>query len=104
MFYDGRGNTYDIFGNQEVHGAPQSREYLFEGVDISSMTGNEQIITPIDPIETIDPELLETDEPEPVTFIENIPVENIPAMPPLTSTESVGTGKKFPPLEKYLFT
>ncbi|MDR2189630.1 MAG: hypothetical protein LBP53_00025 [Candidatus Peribacteria bacterium] len=32
LFYDKEGNEYSIFGASEVHGAPQTREYLFDGV------------------------------------------------------------------------
>jgi hypothetical protein len=35
LFYAKNGEHYNIFGQQDIHGAPQSWEYLFEGVDLS---------------------------------------------------------------------
>ncbi|MDR2416074.1 MAG: hypothetical protein LBD75_05755 [Candidatus Peribacteria bacterium] len=35
IFYAQNGENYNIFGQQDIHGAPQSWEYLFEGVDLS---------------------------------------------------------------------
>jgi hypothetical protein len=44
LFYDAWGNEYDIFGNQGIHGAPQSWEYLFEGIDLSLYSGQDTLI------------------------------------------------------------
>jgi hypothetical protein len=38
LFYDQAGNEYNIFGTNGEHGAPQSREYLFEGVEVPTET------------------------------------------------------------------
>ncbi|MDR0369133.1 MAG: hypothetical protein LBH96_00935 [Candidatus Peribacteria bacterium] len=40
FFYDKEGNSYNIFGKAQEHGAPQSWEYLFEGVNLET-TSNE---------------------------------------------------------------
>jgi hypothetical protein len=37
LFYDTSGNSYSLFGQSKEHGAPQSWEYLFEGVDLESI-------------------------------------------------------------------
>ena len=53
FFHDQEGNTHSIFGNYGEHGAPQSWEYLFEGVEIT--TGDSESVSTIDPIETETP-------------------------------------------------
>ncbi|MDR0859980.1 MAG: hypothetical protein LBO09_03165 [Candidatus Peribacteria bacterium] len=53
LFYDFEGNEYDVFGNQGEHGAPQSWEYLFEGVEVT--TGNTEDAPSIEIPETKDP-------------------------------------------------
>ncbi|MDR2540221.1 MAG: hypothetical protein LBD11_00100 [Candidatus Peribacteria bacterium] len=53
LFYDGEGNEYNIFGNQGEHGAPQSWEYLFEGVEVT--TGNIEDAPTIEIPEVKDP-------------------------------------------------
>lgn len=40
FFYDGDGNSYDIFGKAQEHGAPQSWEYLFEGINLDEISND----------------------------------------------------------------
>ena len=42
LFYDQGGNEYNIFANHGEHGAPQSREYLFEGIDEEELYNQQQ--------------------------------------------------------------